>query len=99
MNAIFRRAVLKQYLLLWDLCSLDLWNRPQTKCRMSLTVFDDIQGGKAPAAAINSKKHVNTLIFIIWDNIDSEKGACGRHNNKQHAVNYLIHELTNSLSS
>ena len=48
-----------------------------------LTFWTIFTGKKAPAAAIMTKKNVNTLMFHYFDNIDMEKGACGRYINRQ----------------
>ena len=50
---------------------------------------------KAPAAAINKKQDVRTVIVIIYDNIHVEKGACGRYNRKHKSKTYLVHSLIN----
>ena len=69
--------------LLWDLKrrwheELPAWS--QDTGRSSAVDLKIFAGRKAPAAAIKKNKNVNNMIVIIFNNIHSEKGACGRYN-------------------
>ena len=55
-------------------------------CR-KLTFLDDVESEqKAPAAAIMTKNKLKTFICFYFDNIDMEKGACGRYINRQKCI-------------